>query len=368
MKHRILAVAALLTSATAAHAVGLDRSGRPVDLIFQSGNVLEFSAGHANPGISGRDLLGFGTGNIADSFGLLGAGFRYEVNDRFSFGLILDEPYGADILYGPGSLLLAGTAADVDSMAATLFGRYRFDDNWSVHGGLVYQRLEASVTLSGVAFDAAGLNGFRADFDTDGAYGYTIGTAYEIPDIALRVALTYHSEIDHTFDTTQTLAGVPIAPASSTDVTTPESIRLDFQSGVAEDTLVFGHLRFSHYSVTEVIPSALQPTNTSLTDLENAWDASIGVGRRFNDKWSGRVAIGWEEKGTDDLISPLSAVNGAVYLALGAAYQVTDRIEISGGLRYTDFGDAIASPGSRPAAPFDDNDAVSAGLRLRISF
>lgn len=368
MKHQTLAIAALLTSATTAQAVGLDRSGRPVDLIFQSGNVLEFSAGYASPSISGTDLFGAGTGDIADSFSLLGAGFRYEVNDKFSFGLIIDEPYGADILYGPGSTLLAGTTADVDATAATLFGRYRFDDNWSVHGGLVYQRLKASVTLSGAAFTASGLNGFRADFDSDDAFGFTVGAAYEIPEIALRVALTYHSEIDHSFDTTQTIAGVPVAAPSTTDVTTPETIRLDFQTGVAEDTLVFGHLRFSHYSVTEVIPSALAPTNTSLTDLENAWDASIGVGRRFNDKWSGRVAIGWEEKGTDDLVSPLSGTNGAVYLALGAAYQVTDTIELSGGIRYTDFGDAIASPGGTPAAPFDNNDAISAGLRLRISF
>lgn len=366
MKQPILTISALLASATAAQAVGLDRSARPVGLIFESGNVLEFSAGFANPSVSGTDLLGAGSGNIADDFSLLGAGFRYQVNDKFSFGVLIDEPYGADILYGPGSPLLAGTAAEVDSVAATLFGRYRIDDNWSVHGGLVYQSVEASVTLAGAAFNASGLNGYRADFDDDSALGYTVGVAYEIPDIALRVALTYHSEIDHTLDTTQTFGGVVASAPTTTEVTTPESVRLDFQSGVAENTLVFGHLRFSHYSVTDVRPSLLG--GASLTDLENAWDASIGVGRRFNDKWSGSVSIGWEEKGEDDFVSPLSATNGAVFIALGASYQATDQIEISGGLRYTDLGDAFASPGGTPVAEFTSNDAISAGLRVRFRF
>ncbi len=366
MKQHLITLSALLASTTVAHAVGLDRVGRPTAFIFEEGNKAELSLGFANPSIDGSDLTTSRTGNIADNFTIWGAGIRYELNEKLSFGLIIDEPYGADILYGSGSPLLAGTAATVDSSAATLFARYKFNENVAVHGGLIYQNTSASVTLAGAAYDAVGLNGYSASFDNDDAFGYMLGASYEIPDIALRVALTYHSEIDHAFDTAQSINGFAVAPITTTDVTTPESLRLDFQSGVAEGTLVFGHIRFSHYSQTQTQTSLLG--GASLTDLENAFDISLGVGRKFNDKWSGSVTIGWEEKGEDDLVSPLSSTNGAVFAAVGASYQATDQIKISGGIRYTDFYDAIPNIGGTPVGNFENNSALSAGLRIQFSF
>lgn len=369
MKTYALAAVALTASAVSAHAVGLDRSARPTGLIFESGNILEFSIGGANPSIDGNDLTTANTGNIGDSFVIWGAGLRYELNDQFSFGVIIDEPYGADVLYGPTSPLLNGTQAIVDSNAVTAFGRYKFNDNWSVHGGLVYQSVSANVTLSGAAY--GGLSGYNAAFANDSAVGYMVGAAYEIPEIALRVALTYHSEIDHDLSTVEMVGAAPVA-SSTTEVTTPETIELAFQSGVAEDTLVFGSVRFSHYSATTVSPIGLRTLsgnpNASLTDLENAWDAELGIGRRFNEKWAGRVSIGWEQKGEDDLVSPLGGTNGAVFLSVGASYDVNETVNISGGIRYTQFYDADPAVGGTQVATFENNSAISAGLRIQYSF
>ena len=100
MKTYALATAALAVSAVSAHAVGLDRSARPTGLIFEDGNVLEFSIGGANPSIDGTDVAAQQTGNIGESFVIWGAGLRYEINDKLSFGGIIDEPYGADVFYG----------------------------------------------------------------------------------------------------------------------------------------------------------------------------------------------------------------------------------------------------------------------------
>lgn len=369
MKTFALAAAAVTLSAASAHAVGLDRSARPTGLIFEDGNMIEFSFGGANPSIDGTDVTTAQTGNIGDSFTIWGAGIRFEINDRLSFGLIIDEPYGADILYGPTTPVLAGTQAIVDSNAITAFGRYKFNENVSVHGGVVYQNASANVTLSGGAYGL--LSGYNAAFANDDAVGFMVGAAYEIPDIALRAALTYHSEIDHNFATVETRGGAPVA-SSTTEVTTPETIELAAQTGVAPGTLVFGSLRFSHYSATRVSPVGLRTLtgnpNASLTDLENAWDAELGVGRRFNDKWAGSVSIGWEQKGEDDLVSPLGGTNGAVFLAVGASYNATENVTISGGIRYTDFYDANPAVGGTQVATFTGNSAVSAGLRVQVSF
>lgn len=376
MKYIVIASTAIAATTTGAYAAGLDRASRSTDFIFEDGNKVEFSAGFANPTVSGSDLTGSRTGNFQDTFSIFGAAVRYELNENLAFGLILAEPYGVDLEYGPSSPILGGTAATVDSTAFTAFGRYKFNENFSVHGGVTYQNLSANVTLAGAGFlgpgGTPGLNGFNAAFSNDSALGYMLGAAYEIPEIALRVALTYHSEIDHDLDTTETSALFGTLN-SVTEVTTPETIELAFQTGVAENTLVFGSVRFSHYSVTDVSPTGFDlatpaSANTSITDLENAFDVELGVGRRFNDQWAGSITAGWSESGEDNIISPLSGVNGSVFLALGASYQVSDRVQVSGGVRYTEFRDAIPNIGGVPIGSYEGNSAISAGMRVQIGF
>ena len=169
----------------------------------------------------------------------------------------------------------------------------------------------------------------------------------------------------------ETVSRTPIT-VWTTKEKTLETIALSFQSSVAADTLVFGSLRFSHYSGTSVSPVGLRTItadpDASLTDLENAWNAELGVGRRFNDKWAGSLPVGWEQKGEDDLVSPLGATNGATFVSLGASYQATDTIKISGGIRYTYFGAGLPSTAGAQRETFDGNSAVSAGLKVQIGF
>ena len=73
-------------------------------------------------------------------------------------------------------------------------------DNISVFGGL-----RAAQRLGRCLCDARTPRGptfsyLLDDAQSDTGYGYMLGAAYEIPDIALRVALTYFSEIDVDFD------------------------------------------------------------------------------------------------------------------------------------------------------------------------
>ena len=208
MKNRLLAAStALLASTSAVYAVGLDRSGQPIGVLFETGNHIEFSFGYTNPSVDGNAIPAAGgaaTGNVADSFSIYGIGLKYEINDQWSVAIIGDEPYGSDVLY-PGSSatsVLGGTGATADSYAVTALARYKINDNWSVHGGLRYQEISASVTLGGFAFNSpqspqvpSGVNGYLGDFSSSGDFGYVVGAAYEIPDIALRVALTYNTKL-----------------------------------------------------------------------------------------------------------------------------------------------------------------------------
>lgn len=378
MKHRALAATAVLVAtSSAAYAVGLDRSGQGINPLFATGNHLEFSLGFTDPSLDGP-----GVDNVAENFLIWGGAVKYEFSDQLSGAVIVDEPFGADTFYdsSPVFSALGGTGATVDSFAITALARYKFNDNWSVHGGLRYQEISAVVTLGGLAFNAnptvptpgvqSGVNGFRGEFVSGGDLGFVIGGAYEIPEIALRIAVTYNSSTTHDLDTIE--SGLPIAAlngASVTEVETPESLNIDFQTGIAPDTLLFGNFRYARYSDTVVSPSGFSTlTGNPLTDLEDGFDFSIGVGRRFNEKWSGSVSAGFTTVGDDNLVSPLGPNNGSQFVAVGAKYDVNDAFAIAGGVRYTSLGDAIAAPGGNPVQAFESNDAVSVGLRLEYKF
>lgn len=374
MKTSIAAFGALLATTATSYAAGLDRSGQGINLLFQDGNYAEIGFRHANPTVEGTDpaILGGGnTGNIGESFNTLSGGVKYDFNDQWSGAIIFDEPFGVNSFYGtdPATSALGGTGADVDSFAVTAIGRYKFNNNWSVHAGLRYQEIEADVTLDGIAFAINGLNGFGFDFDSDGAFGYLVGVAYEVPEIALRVALTYNSEVDHDLPTTETLPGSGVQVNSTTEVTTPESVNLTFQSGVAPGTLVFGSVRYARYSQTVVNPQTFTGlTGNSLTDLESGYDFELGVARQFNDKWAGSVSIGLSTAGEDDLVSPLLPVNGSSFISVGARYNVNENVVVSGGVRYTRLRGAVASPAGNPVSEFDTGHALGVGMSVGFKF
>lgn len=382
MNRFTLATVASIAGATTAMAGGLDRSGQNINILFEEGAYAELSFGYVAPDLSGNDgplagpLAGRSTGDVGDNFIQAGFGYKQDINEQLSFAVIVDQPFGANIAYpafvppaGGGSALLGGTRAVLDSTAVTGLLRYKFNERFSVHGGIRAQTVNAAVDLRGGAFAAFGPAGYSTQLDGDTGYGFQVGGAYEIPEIALRLAVTYFSEIDHDLRTTENIApGV----VSNTTVTTPEAINVSFQTGIAADTLAFANFRYADYRAVQVSPAAfdaaLPGPNNSLTDVDVARDFSIGVGRRFNEQFSASLALNYSGGGPDDEVSPLAPTNGSYGITLAGSYQVTDQVRLSGGLNYTRVGDAVAAPAGNPVTPFDDNDAIGIGFRIGYSF
>ena len=371
MNRLTAAVSALALTAGGAMAGGLDRSGQGIGIIFEEGNYGQLSFASTTPSLDGDDLLTTGTtGNVGDAFVSLGAGVKFQITDQTSVAFIFEEPFGADISYpvNATSLLLGGTSAQADTTSMTAVLRYEINENFSVHGGVRNQTAEGNITLGGLAY--GGVNGYSVDLSTNNAWGYLVGVAYERPDIALRVALTYNSAITHDFATLETLGGAPIG-AGTTEVETPQSINLDFQTGIAKDTLLFGSIRWAEWSAFEVNPTTFAAlTGGGLVDLEDTMTYTLGVGRRFNEKLSGSVSITYEAASDDDLVSPLAPSNGLTALAIGGRYQASDSTVISGGVRYTMIGDAFAETGTpdTPRADFTGNSALSVGMSIGFNF
>lgn len=376
------AIAAL--AAGGAQAGGIDRSGQPMGVLFEEGNYIELGYGQIRPDISGQygGVGGPSTGNMARNYDLPSIALKYQFNDRLSGMISYDHAYGADVAYpGPAGATapIGGTTAVVQSDNFTALLRYKFDENWSVHGGL-----RASKAGGAVAIHRAGTPGdvlYSANLDHTWGAGAVLGGAYERPDIALRAAITWFSDVDHEMGTTEggaiagMLAGHPDLN-SPTTVTTPQAVNIDLQSGIAKDTLAFFQFRWADWSEFRIAPaggviSGVWPIG--LVNFEDSYTYTLGVGRRFNENWSGSVFLTYEDAGDDrtTALSPFSGYRGA---GVGVVY-TEGNVKVTAGIRYMDLGDANAFSGgdvdfngATPVGAFRDNHAIAAQIKVGFRF
>jgi long-subunit fatty acid transport protein len=331
---------AFALSTTTALAGGLDRSGQSIGFIFETGNVVELSYGSVSPSVSGS-FMTLPSGDIAPTYGIAALSMKSDLSDKLSLGLLMDEPYGAHVSYETAGYPLNTTNAKVNSSSITLMGRYKITDGISAHAGL------RSVSADGI-YDPAGA--YSSTYSKDSDMGYLVGVAYEKPEIALRVALTYASETEFALDGTM----------GDLTARMPKSVNLDFQSGVAANTLVFGSVRWADWTAAHLTDSMAgvlaDYTNDVLT-------YSLGVGRKFSDSFSGALTLGYE-KGTGELASNLSPTDGYMSVGLGGTY-TKDNMKITAGVRYVDLGDATTET---IGSTFSGNSALALGLKVSFSF
>lgn len=241
----------------------------------------------------------------------------------------------------------------MSSYALTGLLAYQVSDRVKVYGGPIVQAIKPSAS---VAF----LSNYAVSAGTDIGYGFMLGAAYEIPDIALRVGLTYRSEIGHTLSTQESSTALG-DNATSTNLDTPQSLTLDFQTGVAKDTLVFGQINWVDWSEFAISP----PNYIALTggrplvDYAEDWTSyTLGVGRRINENWAGAVSLVYEPQTNTELTS-LGPVDGRMGINLGATYETETR-KITGGISYSRLGSAS----NVLSTDFNGGDAIGIGIRV----
>ena len=378
MTYRVMAVIALLGSASTVHAGAIDRTGQPITALFESGRYAEFSLGSVSPDISGVGVQatpGAQSGNMTDSFLSFGAAYKADLTDQISYAIIYDQPFGADVAYPTGTGYFAqGATATFDSNALTGLMRFEMPNNFSVHGGIRIQTIEASALIPFVTSGPRpGITAPGAPYSVKGdretGVGYVAGVAFEKPEIALRVSLTYNSKIKYDVNTTENSA-IGRNVRSSTHVETPQSLNLEFQTGIAADTLLFGGVRWTDWSSFEIAPaqySALTGGSKLLSYNDDIYTYSLGVGRRITEAWSVAASVAYEKQ-VGGYASNLGPTDGQRSMALAATY-TRNNMKITTGIRYVNIGDAqTRAAAAAPAARFADNDAIAIGVKVGFNF
>ena len=516
MKMNTLTALILATiPASSVFAAALDRSGQSIAPFFESGNYAEIGGSFLAPDVSGKDKNGTPVPDMGDRYEFWNAALKLQPTEMLSLGLIFDEPFGGAATFKGKNAFTSngtfgidgGTAVDVQAKNITALVGVKPVTGLTVFGGAAYQEVEGKIDLRGSTYSA--FNGYSADVNKDGAFGWVAGAAYEIPDIALKASITYRSEIEHQASVREafkfanllaaTTAGVGQADAglaqinaglaqitggllqvndglvqvngglvqvnaglaqdpqnaqlleqktqltaqlnqltttqaqltatqtgltakkaqvtatkigllqneallgvlnasvassadTTAEVTTPQSVNIDLQSGIMANTIAFANIRWVDWSNFSIRPTNFGKASViassaltggaytkgfNLVDYsDDQWTVTAGIGRKLSDQLSALVSVGWDS-GAGNPVTILGPTEGYWSVGLGLRYSPTPKIDFSAGVKYFWLGDAEVQTGlhSVPghtaasyAGDFSDNEAVAFGLKMGYHF
>lgn len=268
-----------------------------------------------------------------------------------------------------------GTNVEIRTNNATLLlgAKLGANKNLQVYGGPAAQRLTGEVHLRGTAYQGA--TGYDARISPDTSYGWVAGVSYSVPKIALKAALTYRSEIEHSTPIAEVFPAVGATGTTTRDfkVTLPESYNLDFQTGVSPTMLLTAKARYVPWGKFDIRPptygdvTAKANNGTPLAIVEyskDQWSAELGLGKKLSDKISVSGNIGYDS-GAGNPVSTLGPIKGYYSVGLGAKYNLTPNWSVSAGGKYLKFGDATAQlPTKAIAGKFEKNDGYIVGVKL----
>lgn len=377
----------LLGGLVAANAGGLERSSQDFDILFESGNVVETGATFVTPqrklkNIRGNPypvnpVPGQNTGKPFEtevdegkSYWVPKISAKFQLTDDLACAAQYRQPWGIDTDSGINNArMFSSITQKISSNDYGLNCSYRFAAGdkgfFRILGGVSYQELKGKQTKISALSPTSFANS-KLDVD-DSAFGWRIGAAYEIPEIALRASLVYQSKVSYDLEGTVNVApiGAPISFTTPVNgsVATPQSVEFKFQTGIAPDWLALGSVKWTDWkSITKVsfLNSGNEPflgrfpVGAEVTSLDlyyqDGWTVMGGIGHKFNDQWSGAATVTWD-RGTS---TGLTSQTDVWLLGLGANYKATEHLEFrlagavgvltSGTLDSTKNGDGTPNP------------------------
>lgn len=421
LSHLSLAMIASVSIATVSHAAGLERSQQPILPLFIEGNYAEVNYAYVNPDLKGTDALGNKVPNMMEDYGMVGAVAKIAPTKNSALALFYNGPWGVDSSYPTGNMFnnqYGATEAHVktESIGIVAAGKPT-DRNFWVYGGVEHQSISGNVKgatpvgLSTVlekanvsqdayqqlvkgqkagvlnAEQAGQLEALQAsalaptlynlDFDKETTWVPMVGFAFEKPEIAMRTAITYRAPAKysvHGIETISSPLGTSDETHSLTDVTFPQSVSVDFQTGLSRKHQLLGmvNARWVEWSKFEVSP----PLSTQLRNGEplaeyadDQYSVEVAVAKQFTPRFAAEIRAAYDS-GTGQPLSLLGPYNAVTSLAIGAEYDLTDQLTVGGGAQYLHIegGEIPSDDPKTPALSMEDSDGYALGMKVGYHF
>ncbi|WP_420409541.1 outer membrane protein transport protein [Hoeflea sp.] len=362
MKSAVAVLAAGAAMATAAQAGGFNRGSANLDGLYSDSlgvysGITFVSPGRSYSSVTGVRVVGGVPGAFAqgpvefgDSFSVPYASAGGQLVENVACVGSYSQPYGADSTY-TGAITYHIASQSLATRELGLTCSYRYDmgkGRLSFIGGVFNEYIEYKQARNfNLAFGTTGDSTINVTSDT---WGYRLGLAYEIPEIALKASLMYRSQTDHNargnyantpFATLAAANGAPApliaaygaqtSASATTSASLPQSVELAVQSGIAPGWLAFGSIKWTDWSILQSITLiegiAGQPFSTSRFFFKDGWTVTGGVAHRFNEQLAGSASVTWDR----GVSSGWDTLTDTWTFAGGLAYDFNEKIQVRAG-------------------------------------
>ena len=278
-----------------ASAAALESSNQSIQAFFEKGNYAEVALLHVDTNISGQvqhqqniaelGVQDFSTGNLVNNQHFIQAALKLQPHPQISVALLFDQPYFVDVDYHYSPILsgepLPIENADIkfDSRNITALIGYQPTQHWNLFTGLSYQSFSGDLKI-GTQVDYTFFD-YHAHFPKDHAWGWLAGVSYQIPEYAFNTAITYRAKIKHRTNASESFWGFPleIAPQQATEIETPESVNLDFHTGLPAQNFLYGSLRWVNWQDFKIQPTQFAAILQSEGPSSASWKCSAATSK-----------------------------------------------------------------------------------------
>ena len=387
------------------HSAGMETSDQSILSFLETGNYVELSYAEMYAYVAGKvqnqselqkiGISNFSTGNLVNDYHFANAAAKLQISPQLSFGLIYDQPYGVDVdyEYKPLSYLgqqrIEATQLNFESENLTILMGYQPSSRWNIYAGGVYQQLQGHIDLYGANYSI--LSGYQAKFKQSSGNGWLAGLSYQIPEYALKTALTYRSTITHKSTVTETVSdkAINVVPFAKTEITTPQSVNLDVQIGLTKKNILYSSLRWVNWKDFEIqprqfgaivdlavqqYPQYIKPFNM-IAYKNDQVSAKLGLAHILSEQWLTTADFSWDS-GSGNPASTLNPSDGYYAFGLGTLYKFHKNSFIAYGLKYFKLNKAevrninINNPVTQNStlSAVADNHALGHGIKIAYRF
>ncbi|MFT7234802.1 MAG: long-chain fatty acid transport protein [Methylophagaceae bacterium] len=309
--------------------------------------------------VGGAPLTGSNGGDAGEDATVPNLFYAHRINDRMVAGIGVTAPFGLATDYGND---WQGRYHAIRSELLTINVNpsfaFKANDKLSIGFGLSVQYIDLELSQAvdfGTICAGAGEAACTSPQGNDGkvklnaddwGFGYNFGTTYQATK-ATRLGLAYRSKISHTlegegkFRVPTNAQGVANAIGFvdgniAGDVDLPESASLAIHHQLNNKVAIMADAtwtrwgRFQELAISSKDVSTLNSTKQE--QWSNAMRYALGVDYQYDHQWTFRGGVAYDETPTSDQFRTARiADEDRIWLAIGASYQVSDRLTIDAG-------------------------------------
>lgn len=268
---------------------------------------------------------------------------QYKINDKMRVGAGAYTPYAFATNYSKNWYGRShAIRSEITAIDYELAASYDLTKHFSIGAAVIAETVEAELTN---AVDAVAPSGFYSKSKVEGrSYTtvYDLGILYKMGENT-RFGLSYHSQAVHQIRgshhvTLPAMLGGEMFSDAGTKLTLPEYYTLsayhkikDF--GLSASVKWTRWSKFKTLDIWSTRTGARQPIGPVDEDWRDTWMLSLGTDYYYNDKWTFRAGVSYDQAGVTSAKHRTARVpdSDRWIVGVGASYKINDKMQVDAG-------------------------------------